>query len=102
MEPNIAMDTREYLSVMGSPLKVRAARPWGCGAPQGGLCQHQGLGQGPPSPGSPLLPAVNSSTHPQNFSKVTSATKLTCPWPDIIPGASRKIFGATEEKRNKV
>lgn len=44
-EPNIAMDVREHLGVMGSPLKVRQgrsgrARPWGREAPQGGLCQN--------------------------------------------------------------
>lgn len=81
----------------GIPPEGKGSPAVGLGAPQAELCQHQGLGQAPPSPGNPQL--LSSSP---KLSKVSSATKLTCPWPDILPEAPRKISRAAKEKRNKV
>lgn len=70
-EPNIAMDIREYLGAMRSPLKVRQGRNGGArlwGTPRGAL-PKLGARTVPPSSGSLLLPLLASCPPPQNFPK---------------------------------
>lgn len=77
--------------------------PEGKGSPAVGL---RGTPRGAlPTPGArvgtSLTRAQLLSSSPK-LSKVSYATKLICPWLDIIPGAPRKIFRGPKEKRNKV
>lgn len=95
MEPNIAMDARQRCSGMGSPWKVRAARPWGCG-------HSRASGKDLPHPAAPCSPQERLSSSPK-LSKVPSATSVNLPRGQAsFQGRRGQFFRAAKEKRSKV
>lgn len=103
-EPNIAKDIAKAFGCDEISPEGKAGQERGSpavGHPKGGSAKTRGSERTPllRQPPAPLARFISSSP---KLSKVSAATKLTCPWPSISSGRAEEMFQRDKRDQNKV